>query len=189
MKVYKLIALLALFLCIGAIALYLYSSASLRGSFVKWESMSKPPGKAIQVITLGFVQTESGDIYQYTYKQDCIDDCWIKTDNFPSHSESLPLEDCADLPSLDKFIDSKAVCEHWGPGVSLTINAIDEKGYVYSWDHKIGEYDWSIHSLSPLIGGIAGFLIAIPILLIVLFFDLLRWLRNRAQQRDVPGKA
>ena len=189
MKIFKRIALLVLFSFAGAISLYLYSSASLNGSLVKWESLSKPPDRAIHVVALGFVKTESGDIYRYTNEHGCIDDCWVKTDNLPSHSESLPLENCVDLPSLVNFADSKAVCQHWGPGISLTINAIDAKGYVYSWEHRLGEYDWAAHNLSPLVGGIAGLLVAIPILLFVLYFDWLGRLQKRTQQRDVSGKA
>jgi hypothetical protein len=183
MKMAKRVGLLFAFSLAGAIIMYLYISASLRGAFVKWESLGKPPGKAIKVVALGYIRTESGDIYKYDHKSGCDDNCWIRSENFPPDSEFwLSLSACGNLPSLDRFVDSKAVCQHWGPGISLTIEAIDKNGYVYSWDHRLGEGDWMIHLLSPFIGAIAGFIIGIPALLGILFSDLLKWLRKRAQE-------
>jgi hypothetical protein len=181
MKMAKRIVLIVAFSLAGAMIMYLYNSASLRGMFVRWEPLGRPPGKAIKVLALGYVQTEAGTIYQHVNGPGCGDDCWVKSDNFPPNSEfGLPSSACGNLPALERFVDSKAVCEHWGPGVSLSIEAIDNLGYVYSWNHMLGEGDYTIHLFSPLIGVAAGFLVGIPFLLAILFSDLLKWLRKRA---------
>jgi hypothetical protein len=186
MKIVKRIGLLVLFSLAGAILMYLYSSASLRGSFVKWESLGKPPNKAIKVVAPGYVQTESDDIYQSVHKPGCNDNCWAISDNTPPNSEYwLPLNNCTDLPPLDNYVDSKAVCEYWGVGISLTVYAVDKDGFVYSWDHRLGEGDYMFDSIAPFIGAIAGFIIGLFVLLVILFSDLLKWLQKRAQESSI----
>jgi hypothetical protein len=184
MKVIKCIWLLIFFSLTGAILLSQYSSASMRGSFVQWESLGKPSSKAVKVVALDYVKTESGEIYQYVHEFGCGNSCWVISDNPPSDSEYwLPLDDCGNVPPLDNYVDSKAVCEHWGPGISLTIYAIDNNGFVYSWNHRLGEGDSLFHFLSPYIGAISGFIIGFIVLLVIMFSDLLMWFQKRAQKR------
>lgn len=91
MKINRRVAFVMLFSLAGAIGLYLYSSASMNGSLVEWESLSKPPGGTIQVIGPGFVQTGAGEVYQYTYKQNCINDCWVRSESPPADLEYFSL--------------------------------------------------------------------------------------------------
>ncbi|MGB2964485.1 MAG: hypothetical protein WBB69_10925 [Anaerolineales bacterium] len=186
MKIIKRVGLLVFFSFIGAIVLYLFSLASLNGKYVKWESLGKPPGEATKIVSIGYVQLESGEIYHYVPKPNCDDNCWAKVNDFPPVSEDLfSLDSCGNLPKLDTFKDSLVVCEPWGPGISLTINAIENDGFVYSWNHKLGENNSMFHFFSPIIGAIGGFVIGSIILLVMLFFDLLNWLQKRAQEKDI----
>lgn len=190
MTISRRIVLVLLFSLAGAVGMYIYSSASMNGSLVEWKSLGKPPGGAIKVIAQGFVQTATGDVYEYTYKQDCVNDCWVKSESPPADlGYFFPLESCIDLPPLDNFVNSMAFCEPWGPGISLTVYAIDSNGFVHYWNHRLGEWDWPAHALSPFIGAIIGFLASLPFLLIVWFYDLLEWLQKRAQNRESAGKA
>ncbi len=196
MYIVKRIGLPVLFSLAGAIIMYLYGWASLQRAFVQWKSLGKPPSNAIKVVALDYVQTASGDVYQYTYnyKQGCNGLCWVKSDNPPPESESgvwLPLSACGDLPTLDRFVDSKAVCRDRAfGGIVLTIEAIDRDGFVYSWEYAFGG-EWSAATpwLTSLIGAVAGLLIGLIVLLVILFSDLFKWLHKRAQQKGVSEKA
>ncbi len=194
MYIVKRIGLPVLFSLAGAIIMYLYGWASLQRAFVQWKSLGKPPSNAIKVVALDYVQTASGDVYQYTYnyKQGCNGLCWVKSDNPPPDSETwLPLSACGDLPKLDKFVDSKAFCrdrDMWAR--SLTIEGIDNNGFVYSWDYTIGgEWAYATPWLSSFIGAVTGLLVGFIILIVILFSDLFKWLHKRAQQKGVSEKA
>ena len=121
-----------------------------------------------------YVQIDSGDLFHYEGK-------WVKAEEVlpPSHL-NIPLEKCVDffdLPPLDKFVSSKMECESLGPGSFvgyLTITAIDDTGNVYSWRNGrdlAGIAKW----ITPIAGAIRGFLVAIPVLIII---DLVRWLKK-----------
>ena len=187
MKIISRIGLLALLSLAGAIAMYFYSSVSLNRSSIRWESLGKPPSKAVKVVALGYVQTESGDIYQYDYNSGCENNCWFKSDNPPQNSEYLlPLNHCGDLPPLENYIAAKEVCDYYGTGLALTITAIDKNGSVYSWDDKFGgEGDSLIRLVSPYVGAIVGLFIG----LIIVFVDLLKSFRKRTQENGVSEKA
>jgi len=179
MKIIKRTGLLVLLSLAGAILMYLYVSASQRGAFIPWESRGKPPEKAIQVLAVDYVKTQSGAIYK-----NCGNDCWIQSDQFTPNGEYLPLKSCGKLPALAGSIDFKAICRNYGLGVSLNITAIDNIGTVYSWDQIIGEEgEGLVLLLSPFIGAVAGFLLGCIILLMILFSDFLGWLQIRAHQK------
>jgi hypothetical protein len=187
MKIINRIGLLVLFSAAGAILIYLYSSASLDSSSVKWQSLGALPSKAIKVIALGLIQTESGDIYQFVPNPSCTDNCWIKSDNPPPDSQhGLPLNQCGDLPSLENYIDSKSVCDYYGTGLSLRITAIDKNGSIYSWDDKFGgEGDSLIRLVSPYFGAMVGLFVG----LIVVLVDVLKSFRKRTKENGFIEKA
>ncbi len=193
MYITKRIGLPVLFSLAGAIIMCVYDWASLQRAFVQWESLGRPPSNAIKVVALDYVQTASGDLYQYSYKQGCKGRCWFKSDVPPPESESgvwLPLSACGDLPNLDKFVDSKAFCrDRTFGGISLTIEAIDRDGFVYSWAYNFGG-EWSAAEpwFALFVGAVAGLLIGLIILLVILFSDWFKWLKKRAQQKGISEK-
>ena len=193
MYIVKRVGLLAIFLLAGAIIMYIFGRASLQGAFNQWEPLGKPPGNAVKLIAFGYVQTASGDIYQYDYKEGCIDDCWVRSAApTPDDSEyDLPSDACSDLPApaLDNFVDSRTVCELYGVGLSMTIEAIDKKGFVYSWRYGTSEWDSAIPWVSSFIGAAAGLMIGLIVLLVILYLDLLKWLQKRAKQKGVSAQA
>jgi len=137
MYIVKRVGLLAIFLLAGAIIMYIFGRASLQGAFNQWEPLGKPPGNAVKFVAFDYVQTASGDIYVYDYKEGCTDDCWvISITPTPDDSEIRPsfrcLQrfTCTGLGQLCGFTDSLRT---YGVGLSMTIEAIDKKGFVYSW--------------------------------------------------------
>jgi len=191
MKLRTLIAIPVLFSVIGAIGLFLLALPNAR-SFVKWQSMGRPPGGATHVIWPDTVQTASGAIYRYinSYQQECTDTCWVQVvDPTPlldsKYSSPYPLDNCSDLPSLDGFIDSKATCDWSVPGMVLTVHAVDDKGYVYSWRHKT----WPDPLTYGVIGGIAGFFMSVAVVILVLLLTALVWAWRRVHQGDALKRA
>ena len=182
--------MLAIFLFAGAVIMYIVGPASLYGAFNQWDALGKPPGGAVKFIAFNYTQTASGDIYKYSYKEGCDDDCWvISASPTPDDSKyDLPSDACSDLPkpALDNFVDSRVVCELYGVGISMTIEAIDKKGFVYSWWYANGgEWDGLIPWISSFIGAAAGLIIGLIVLLVILYFDLLKWLQKRAKQKGL----
>ena len=174
MKIIKGLGLLALFSLAGAGSMFLYSFASLRGVFVKWENLGRPPSsRAIEVVGLGYVYTDLGEIYQHSPKSDCNAGCWDRVDSVtPAPEFLLPLDDCGGLPSLTKYGDSKAFCEDWGFGTRMVVYAIDSEGLVYYWDNLLGEGYEIIRVFGPFFGAVIGLLSGIFILLLIWFWKL-----------------
>jgi hypothetical protein len=193
MYIVKRIGLLAIFSLAGAVIMYIFGQASMYGAFNQWEPLGKPPGNAVKLIAFDYVQTASGDIYEYDYKEGCTDDCWVRSDapTLDDSNYDLPPDACSDLPkpALDNFVDSRTVCELYGVGLSMTIEAIDKKGFVYSWGYATGEWDSAIPWVSSFIGAAAGLIIGLVVLLVILYLDLLKWLQKRAQQKGAAGQA
>jgi hypothetical protein len=132
MYLVKRFSMLVLFSLAGAIIMYFYGWANLRGMFIKWTPLGKPPGNVVKVVAIDYVQSATGEIYQHVYEQDCNANCWFKSDLATSDSESLlPSDYCGKLPNLDNFVDSKVVCAFNGWGYSLTIEAIDHNGCIF----------------------------------------------------------
>lgn len=179
MKIINRLGLIILFSIVGAIAMHFYNLLERKGTFVQWEALGKPPSTVIKLLGLGYVQTESGDIYQHSVKIDCGDKCWFKSDNPQLDSEYwLPLETCVDLPSISDFVDSKAICMLWGEDILLNIDAIDQNGNVYSWRHLSSSN--IIYSLAPYVGAIIGFLFGCVVIIGLLFSDLVK-----EQQKEI----
>ena len=181
MKVAKYIGMLFVFSIVGAVSLFFYGTGIFKGSFVKWEPLGKPPGKVIKILEPGYVEAETGEIYQYVVKVGCGDECWVLSDNtLRDYDDSLylrelPLSECANFPSLDNYVKSKAACELWMTGKSLSIYAIDDNGFVYSWYHKIADgYDVWVRKLFPFVGAFLGFFVGLIVLLLYLFFNFLK---------------
>jgi hypothetical protein len=189
MYIVKRVGLLAIFLFVGAVIMYILGRASFYGAFNKWEPLGKPPGNAVKFVAWDYVQTASGAIYKYDYKEGCTDDCWVKSDAPSSDNSkySLPSDACNDLPkpALNNLVDSRADCSFYGPGLSMAIEAVDKKGFVYSWSDASGEWSSAIPWISSFIGAAAGLIIGLVVLLTVLYLDLMKWLQKRAQQKGV----
>ena len=167
--------ILIVFSLIGAVVTFLYYNTLERGTFVQWKPLGKPPAdKVLKVIAVNSVETATGAVYHYEGK-------WVELEEalLPSHS-IIPLEKCVDffdLPSLDKFGSSTMECESMETGDFiygyLTITALDSAGNIYSWRNG-RDFSGFTKWITPIAGAIRGFLVAIPILLII---DLIRWLK------------
>lgn len=171
----------------GAVISFLYYNALKQGMFVEWVSLGKPPAdKVIRVIWADYVETDSGDLYHYEHNVNYPSEGnWVRSAEISPSIDSdywVPLERCVDaykLPSLDRFINSKIVCEHWGVGIYLTITAVDDVGNVYSWGKGIGEYDGILILASPFIGAILGLLVSVLVLIIMLLIDSVKSLKEQ----------
>jgi hypothetical protein len=188
MSIIKRIGLLLAFILIGALISFIFYTIRSRGIFVKWDNLGAPPSKATKVIWANYVKTETGEIYQYKRSSNCSIDCWVKLEGTLPQVDSenlMPLEQCTDLydlPSLERFADSKIVCEFWGLGIQLTITAIDNSGNVYSWHRGTGETDGIFIFFSPFIGAFYGFLAFAPVLIVSFLVDIEKWIKKKMKQ-------
>ena len=149
MKTLKRIGLLVLLSAIGAVVLFLYARASMNGVFVQWEYLGKPSETPVEIIRPGFVKTDTGNIYQ----QSCGSGCWEKIDTVPPDDRIYwKLSSCGSLPPLKKYTHSKAICQPWGVGSTLIVDAIAKDGSIYTWQHSIGEGDSMMLLFSPFLG-------------------------------------
>lgn len=187
MKTLKRIGLLILSSVIGAFVFFIFALASVNGMFVQWENLGKPPETPVEIIRPGYVKTDNGNIYQYIfYDQDCNSGCWKKIEAIPDNTEDYEKPStCGNLPSLDNYVDSKADCQFWGVGTSLTIYAIGKDDSVYYWEHSIGEGDSMMLIFYPFWGAVGGFFVGVIGILIGLYSDLLEWLRQRAIKKGL----
>ena len=114
------------------------------------------PDIPVEVINVGVIKTESGDLYRYLgYSQ------WEKT-NSSDIQEILSEEilfipesgNCATISFLPLdnyyFDDMKSFCIAWGVGISKVAYAIDYRGEVYHWGNYTGEFGWSETVFYPI---------------------------------------
>lgn len=183
MKLIKRTAvLLILFPLIGSIFSCLFFLARMRGTFTKWEMLGKPTTTPVKLLQMGYVQTVTGDIYQFQSfsAASCTNNCWVMVNSIPQSpntTEMLPLEDCQssfDLPSVHRFSDSIIECWRWGPGIRVGIQAIDRNGNIQSWHKGIDDFgDPLLLVTSPILGGIGGFVVALLFFVLALIRGLI----------------
>lgn len=167
MSLAKRIGVLILLPLAGALVALALAIASLEGLFVMWKSLGKPPEKAVKIIAIAsglYVETESGRVYSYEGSYSCGDKCWVASKYpEPDPTPYFTLDACGSLPSFVHAIDTKALCEPWGPGSYLSVYAIRNDGNVFVWQHRVGEGNTIWILMSPFVGAPIGFLVAIII--------------------------
>jgi hypothetical protein len=190
MKLIKGTALLLIILpLLGSVFACLFFWAVMRGTFTKWEILSQPATTPVKLIRMNYVQTITGDIYEFQYSEQCPNRCWVKVDTVPPMLDTmdmLPLEDCKssfDFPSVNRFSDSVIECWRWGPGIRLDAQAIDRDGNVQMWQKGIDDFgDPLLLTASPILGAVGGFILALLLLVIVLVRALIvYWPRQRTR--------
>jgi hypothetical protein len=147
----------------------------MRGTFTKWEMLGRPTTTdLIKLIRMDYVQSATGDIYQFRYPPECTSNCWAKVETLPPVLDtvnSLSLQNCNDsfdMPSVRHFLDSVSECKRWGTGILLKVQAIDEAGNVQMW--RKGQDDFGDPLMlvsSPFLGAIYGLILAIILTVIV----------------------
>ncbi len=166
----KRIGILLLAPVVGAVLFFVFSSLQIHGVFSGWESLGKPPEKAVKILAIAhglWVQTESGRVYRSEIVATCTENCWVLASSpEPDPPSFFPVDTCGILPSLDHSIDTKATCEAWGPGSSLYVYSIRDDGYVFVRNHRISEGDSMRYVFSPCIGAAVGFILGVFILLV-----------------------
>jgi len=185
MKISDRIGLLFITTLIGVVVFYVLAIASKNGMLTQWKYLGKPPEPPVSVIRPGYIKTDAGNIYQYNDFQTCNLGCWEKIDTLPPNVDpefSLELSACNSLgnPSLDDYIDSKAVCERSFVGATLSIYVIGKDGFVYSWENSNSEGTAIMMFIAPFLGAMVGFLIGVLVILIDLFSGML----NHRIQKD-----
>jgi hypothetical protein len=153
----------------GALIAFALGYTYLEGRFVIWQSLGKPPEKAVKLVAIArglWVETESGRVYHYDGTASCGDRCWVASDYpAPDPPPYFTIDRCGWAPSFTQAIDTKAICEPWGPGSYLYVYAIRKDGNVFMWEHGIGEENSLEFVLSPCMGGATGLLAAISVIL------------------------
>jgi len=154
---------------VGALLAFVLAVGNIEGWFVLWESLGKPPEKAVKIIAIThglWVETAAGHVYSHEGNPGCGDKCWVVS----SYPESdplpyFPLTACGEGPALARAIDMKAICSPWGPGHCLSVYAIRDDGKVFVWEHCVGEGNTIELLYSPFLGALIGFLAAVIIVL------------------------
>ncbi len=189
MRLERRMGVVLLFALAGAVIMQVFTDASLRGAFVAWQKLGQPPSKPIEIVGLDYVRTISGDIFQYSGGDGCEADCWTKADALPHDlPPELPLSTCGHLPSLDRYVQSKAECRYYGTGMFLAITAMDSNGDIYSWGSATGgEGNSLIRLLSPVLDVGAGIICGLIAFLVLFFAKLMRRLEDKAKQNAVSS--
>ena len=124
----KRIGLLFLLPLAGALIASALANADFEGRFVTWQSLGKPPEKAVKFVAIAnglWAEAESERVYAYEGSPSCGDKCWvISTFPTPDPTPYLTLDRCGSVPSLAQAIDTQAICKNWGPGHYLSVYAI-----------------------------------------------------------------
>jgi len=182
MKVFERTAWLISFSLFGAIIAFLYIDASLGGKFEKWHPMGSPPDKAVKIVAIDSVETQSGLLYHYEYKTGCEIGCWVKVESIPPDTaigQSLEPDYCLNYhPATENFIELKAMCYYGSPQIMLYINAIDKNGFVYYWMHGGGENGMWFFT-APFFGGVAGLLVGFLFVVFKPFSRPLAWFQKK----------
>lgn len=138
---------------------------------------------------MNYVETITGDIYEFQYSEQCPNRCWVRIDTVPSLLDSMeliPIENCKDtfdIPSVERFSDSVIECNHWGPGVRIDIQAIDRNGNIQMWQKGIDDFgDPLMLAYSPVIGAVGGLILAILLFVIALVRGLIIYWPGRRKR-------
>lgn len=183
---------LILFPLLGSIFSCLFALAAMRGTFIKWETIGRPTTTdSIKLIRMDYVESASGDVYEFQYSPECRSNCWLKIETLPPLLDAvdlLPLENCNDsfdIPSVRHFSDSVIECRRSGTGIRLKVQAIDRAGNVQMW--RKGQDDFGDPLMlvaSPFLGAIYGLIPAVILTVIVLLrVAILHWTGRRRMGR------
>ena len=147
----------ALFLystCVGFV-LYVFAALSTGGAFEEWVNLGLVNSeKAMKFVEIGFVETETGNIYRKEYL-DGVDSTWQLVEDvsdshdclqneYPNCYYSISDTDCGSLtfvPFHSKdFLDYEEACLAWGVGLVKVAYAISNNGELYYWEHRLTEW-------------------------------------------------
>jgi len=176
MKLVKSTALLLIILpLIGSIFACVFFWAVMRGTFTKWEILSQPASTPVKLIRMNFVQTITGEIYEFQYSEQCPNRCWVKVETVPSilnTTDLLPIENCRrsfDIPSINRFSDAVIECWRSGTGIRVDVQAINREGNIQMWQEGQDDFgDALMLTTFPVFGAFGGLLIALILFIIVL---------------------
>jgi len=155
--------IIILFTIIGASIMSAPAIASFKGLFVKWEPIEAPPERPAAILEIDYFKSNTGNIYHHYYDAECKTGCWEEVETLPAESDYhvLPTETCDTLPFLpltNNFVEYKKACIAWGAGTNMTAQAIDNDGYLYSWNHRLTELTFLTPLRSVIVGAVLGFI-------------------------------
>jgi len=138
---------------------------------------------------MNFVQTITGEIYEFQYSEQCPNRCWVKAETVPSilnTTDLLPIENCRrsfDIPSINRFLDAVIECWRSGTGIRVNVQAINREGNIQMWQEGQDDFgDALMLTTTPLFGVVVGFVLALLILIIALIRVLIiYWPRQRTR--------
>ena len=152
----------------------------------KWESLRTPPSKAIEVVSASPLIVLGSDGNNYTY----IINRWEITDvTHPFKETEWDQIACegVESPPIDSIVSNKVSCFAWGKGAmgySYHEFALLEDGSIWEWSKSYSADDGMLIIAWPIIGIAIFGAIAILIVLIFLFDDLLVALKEKANAND-----
>jgi hypothetical protein len=172
----KLIGYLVLFSSAFALISYSYGYVIYRGILQSWIFWGRPNSeKVVEVLDIGYVQTESGNIYRLSCLE-CRNADWERVNNIVTDPDQirLSLDDCVALPFLPllrkDFVDSKKACIVSGShmGTAKWVFAADKYGNIYSWRFAIGDLVGMAEELRfSIVGGELGLIVGVIVILLM----------------------
>jgi len=169
--------------CIIGGAYYEWSSSK---EWDKWQSLGTPPSKPVEVISAYPLIVLGSDGNNYTYRVNR----WETTNETqPFNETQWDYYTCegVESPSIDNLVDNKVSCESWGKGAMgyyYKEYALLQDGTIWEWKKSYSADDGMDIIAWPIIGSALFLILAIIIVLIFLFDDLLVSLKEKAKTND-----
>ena len=178
-RILSVLFILPILGCILGGAFYKWSSSK---EWSKWQSLGTPPSKPVDVISAYplIVFGSDGNNYTYTVNR------WETTDEtHPFNETQWDQEACegVESPPIDNLVDSEVSCEAWGKGAMgyyYKEYALLQDGSVWEWKKSYSADGGMEIIIWPIIGSGIFIIIAIILILIFLFDDLLVSLKEKA---------
>lgn len=166
LKIIRIFLILAIVL-FNPLTGLIFGFLSFNGTFIKWESLGKPPELPTEILAADvrntgvYVKTISGQIYECCFGENLSS--WAKRTESEVHGYNST--DClmgrkAEGKHIRDEIDNYSVywCGEWDSGHAYY--AIRKDGSVWVWKHSTLFPDWVIQLCGyPLIGLIIGIMI------------------------------
>ena len=185
-RIKRILIVLFIFPIVGFVVGIALLKWDLSKEWSKWDSLGTPPSKAIEVVSACPLIVLASDGNNYTH----IINRWeITEETQPCKETEWDQIACegVESPPIDNIVNSEVSCFAWGKaaaGYSYHEFALLEDGSIWEWSKSYSADDGMLIVMWPTFGIAIFGAIAIIIVLIFLFDDLLVSLKEKANAND-----
>ena len=182
-RIYIVLLILPIIGCFIGGAFSEWSSSTLR---IKWQPLGIPPSQPVEINSAYPLIVLGSDGANYSYKVNR----WETTDNTHTFEEDHTYDsrcEGVESPPIDNVVYIIESCTPWGKGAMgyyYTRYALLQDGSIWKWEARHSADGSPIPFIEPIIGSAIFFLIAIAIVLVFLFYDLLTNLSEKVKSDD-----